>query len=149
MQKLFCYVDESGQDTKGDLFLVSVVIAEGDRKELRDDLERVEKKTGKGKRKWIRSRKTQWADYIRKVLRIPELKGRIYFARYQGRTEYLSTTLLTTARVITKHAEDDDKATVFVDGLPKSQTQWLGTELRHLRIRTQKVRGSGKRRAMH
>ncbi len=82
MQKLFCYVDESGQDTKGDLFLVSMVIVEGVKKELRDNLERVEKKTGKGKWKWIRSRKAQRADYMRAVLRIPELKRRIYFARY-------------------------------------------------------------------
>jgi len=31
MQKLYCYVDETGQDTKGKLFLVSVIITEPQR----------------------------------------------------------------------------------------------------------------------
>jgi hypothetical protein len=48
MQKLYCYTDETGQDTKGKLFLVSVVITE---KELKDKIEHtllsIERKTGK------------------------------------------------------------------------------------------------------
>ena len=28
MQKLYCYVDETGQNTEGDLFVVSIVLTE-------------------------------------------------------------------------------------------------------------------------
>ncbi|MBI2599976.1 hypothetical protein HYW43_03590 [Candidatus Daviesbacteria bacterium] len=33
-QKLYCYVDETGQDTQGELFIVSVVVAKNDREEI-------------------------------------------------------------------------------------------------------------------
>jgi len=41
MQKLYCYIDETGQDTKGKLFLVSIVIQEQEREELREKIERI------------------------------------------------------------------------------------------------------------
>jgi hypothetical protein len=43
MTKLYCYLDETGQDTEGDLFLVSVVITEQEREALREELVKVEK----------------------------------------------------------------------------------------------------------
>ena len=49
--------------------------------------------------------------------------------------------VLTTARAITEKASDEYKATIFVDGLQRSQIKWFGRELRHLSIRTKKVRG--------
>lgn len=33
-QKLYCYVDENGQDTKGDIFIVSIVVTGKERDEL-------------------------------------------------------------------------------------------------------------------
>ncbi len=34
IKKLYCYVDESGQDTKGDIFVVSVVVTDDNRDEI-------------------------------------------------------------------------------------------------------------------
>lgn len=34
MEKLYCSVDETGQDTKGELFLVSMVISKAEREHL-------------------------------------------------------------------------------------------------------------------
>jgi len=79
--------------------------------------------------------------YIRGILNIPVLKGKLNYAVYRHTTDFLPSTILTTARAITTHVEGDYKAVIFVDGLRKSQTQWFGKELRHLRIRTEKVRG--------
>ena len=42
-QKLYCYVDETGQDTKGAMFLVVVVITAEDPDALRTALERIER----------------------------------------------------------------------------------------------------------
>ncbi len=49
--KLFCYVDETGQHTYGALFVVSVVIAGKERDELFKICETIETKTGK-RTKW-------------------------------------------------------------------------------------------------
>ena len=48
MSKLYCYVDETGQDTEGRFFLVSVVVTGVERDEMRTWLETVEKESGKG-----------------------------------------------------------------------------------------------------
>ena len=42
-QKLYCYVDETGQDTKGKLFLVPVVITNSQKEKLRDKLNKIER----------------------------------------------------------------------------------------------------------
>ena len=141
MQKIYCYVDETGQDTLGEFFIVSVVVTDAEREELRDQLGELEQTTEKGMRKWMKTRREQRTAYIRGILKIPALKGKLNFATYRHTTEFLPRTVLTTARAITAYVERDYKAVVFVDGLRKSQTQWFGTELRHLRIRTEKVRG--------
>ena len=51
-QKLYCYVDETGQDTKGDLFLVALVVTGSERDELIREAERIEETSGKGLMKW-------------------------------------------------------------------------------------------------
>lgn len=47
MQRLFAYVDESGQDTNGTLFVVGVVILEDERDNILKELERIEDESGK------------------------------------------------------------------------------------------------------
>ena len=37
IHKLYCYVDESGQDTRGALFVVAAVVAAEDRERVRGD----------------------------------------------------------------------------------------------------------------
>lgn len=51
-KKLYCYVDETGQDTKGEIFVVSVIVAQKDRDEIMELLETIEQETGKKATKW-------------------------------------------------------------------------------------------------
>ncbi len=41
-QKLYCYVDETGQDTESQLFLVSVVVTEQEQEAFARELERIQ-----------------------------------------------------------------------------------------------------------
>jgi hypothetical protein len=53
MEKLFCYIDESGQDTEGAYFIVAVVISDQQAIQgLGRTLEQIEQQTTKGRRKW-------------------------------------------------------------------------------------------------
>jgi hypothetical protein len=54
-QKLYCYVDESGQDTEGELFIVAVVVATEERERLRKICTDIEANSRKGIRKWSKS----------------------------------------------------------------------------------------------
>jgi len=55
MQKFYCFVDESGQDTKGGIFIVTVVVLEEDREQVIRFCEDLEIQTRKGTQKWRRS----------------------------------------------------------------------------------------------
>mgnify|MGYP000732879227 CR=1 FL=1 len=48
-KKLYCYVDESGQDTKGALFFVSIILTRAENNNLREKLEKIEQQSDKGK----------------------------------------------------------------------------------------------------
>ena len=73
--KLYAYVDESGQDTQGALFVVAVVVAGSAREALRRRLHRIERLSGKRERKWTNTRPAQREAYIRQVLQVRELSG--------------------------------------------------------------------------
>ncbi len=147
MRKLYCYVDESGQDSMGEFFIVAVVIADAEHDELIKQLEGIEQTSRKGRRKWVQTRNQSKLAYIQSVLNLPALKGKLSYTLYDNVVDYLPRTVLATARVITTYAIEEYKAVIFVDGLPKSQTRWFGRELRHLRIKTEKVRGVRKEEA--
>ena len=140
-EKIYCYVDETGQDTQGDLFIVSVVITGRERDALVDLCERIERKTRKGRVKWIKVEYGRRLEYVRQILAEPVFRGKLNFALYHNTKDYLPRTVLTIARAITALDLNDYKASVLIDGLPRAQEKWVGIELRHLRIKIKKVRG--------
>ncbi|MEO8395960.1 MAG: hypothetical protein ABI700_23395 [Chloroflexota bacterium] len=52
MQKIYCYVDENGQETNGRIFVVAVVVIDGDPQAVAAQCEEFEHMSGKGKFKW-------------------------------------------------------------------------------------------------
>jgi len=46
--KLYAYVDESGQDTQGEFFVVSVVVLDADHEAILQQLEAIETRSRKG-----------------------------------------------------------------------------------------------------
>jgi hypothetical protein len=138
--KLYCYVDETGQDTMGEFFIVSVIVTGSDRDSLIEKLEAIERASGKGKVKWTKVRGHQRLAYIGAVLTAPAFKGTLYFSRYRETKSYMALTVLATAKAILT-ASPSQPATVYVDGLPKSRLRWFGSELRRLSVRTSGVVG--------
>ena len=146
-QYLYCYVDETGQDTDGQFFVVSVVISDSRRGELIAALEAIERRSGKGNVKWMKVRGGQRLAYISEVLGSPLFKGSMYFSRYTGTKAYMATTVMTTAHAILRARQSATPAVVYVDGLPKSRLRWFGVELRRLSIRTDKIVGVRRKEA--
>ena len=81
-QKLYAYVDESGQDTLGELFLVSVVVTGEAREGVRKQLGTSERVRGKQAKTWGKARRTERAAYLQSVFQLSELRGCIYYAHY-------------------------------------------------------------------
>ncbi len=139
-QKLYCYVDETGQDTYGKFFIVSVVITDSQREKLLARLEQIEKTSGKGNVKWIKSRPALRLAYIKAVLSDPIFKRTLHYVFSERSKKYMVLTVIATAQAVAT-APKHQVAAVYVDGLPKPRIRWFGTELRHLGVHTSKVVG--------
>jgi hypothetical protein len=140
-QKLYAYVDESGQDTKGVLFLVAVVVTGSELDALRRRLAEIERASGKRERKWSKTPRERRARYIERVIAVPELARRLYYSSYRGAQTYVDLTILSTAKALNTAAQGPCEATIFVDGLGRTERHCFAAGLRKLRITVRKVRG--------
>lgn len=131
-----------GQDTQGALFVVSVAVAKEDREELRQLLAEIEKTTGKGKTKWVNTRKQFKIAYLEKILILRTFRHKIFYSLSKETKTYREITLVTIASAITASKEEGEyEALVFIDGLQKSEVKKVATGLRKIGVRTEKVRG--------
>lgn len=140
-QKLYCYVDETGQDTAGDFFLVSVIIIGNDRDNLRRILLKIENESGKGIKKWTKATRKQRRLYMDKIISNEIFKDLIRFSHYSHYRSYVDLTILSTAKSILDTANNEYQATVYVDGLRHGERRAFTAGLRKLNVRVRQVRG--------
>ena len=148
MKKLYCYVDESGQDTLGRLFIVAVVVTDEQRDQLQRYLEQLEATSGKKKRKWTNTRLKEQQTYIEGLLPA-QVPARIYTKVYtvEGGS-YDELEVIAAAQALNLYREannigaDDYSVTIIIDGLAKTLVFRLGSELRKLGVRTRKIVGT-------
>lgn len=141
-EKFYCYVDESGQDTQGELFIVAVVVVTDEREQLRLVCTEIEAASHKGVRKWSKSNQERRLAYVEDVLRCQEFHGKLYFGLYQWTQDYLSATIQTIFTALSLSAMGKEfKATVLIDGLPRSTERTVALLLRRSGLLVQKVRG--------
>jgi len=140
MQKLYCYVDETGQDTKGKFFLVTVVILKKEQEIIKEKLEEIEKKSRKGIRKWFHTGQKRRENYLQQIIQSNLFKESIFYSKYENNA-YMDLTVLTTAKAILQKAKKPYQATILVDGLKKSERYGFSAGLRKLKIHVRKVRG--------
>ncbi|HEX8974471.1 MAG TPA: DUF3800 domain-containing protein [Patescibacteria group bacterium] len=141
-KKLYAYVDESGQDTKGLVFVVSVLVFEQEGENICNELEKIEKKSGKKNMKWNRSQHDCRKAYIEGILKLGILKGKIFFDMFSDTKKYIELTSFATAKAILKKTDDEEyKVTIFIDGFKKKEVEIFSRGLRDLRIKTKKIRG--------
>ena len=142
VKKLYCYVDETGQDTKGKFFLVAVVLEEKEDLEiLQSKLDEVEKSTKKNRLKWTKAPFKVRVEYLLRLADIRELKGSIFYSAYQDTKEYIPLTSLTIAKAVLSKEEDDYTVTIIIDGLKDREMQDVRKELKKLKINYRKIRG--------
>jgi hypothetical protein len=141
-EKLYCYVDETGQDTKGKFFIVSVVIAKNDRDEIVDFLELLEKQTKKYNRKWLKTPHRIKIAYIASIFQDKRFTNKIFYHRTKETLSYIEVTLNAIASSIDiARQQKKYKAAIFIDGLSRPSWRKTGSELRKRGILTEKIRG--------
>jgi hypothetical protein len=140
--RIYAYVDESGQDTRGALFVVAVVVVAETRDALRQQLQEIEHASHKQAKKWAKSRPRQREAYIRLLIRNAALAGRIYYSEFRDSRAYVDLMILATAKAVLARAEVPHRATITIDGLGRTERHRFAAGLRKLRIAVRKIRGA-------
>jgi len=148
VQKLYCYVDESGQDTvaqqgREPIFVVAVVVLEKNRDELAALCEDYEKVSGKGKFKWGRAKREERLRYLRLIFADHRLRDSLRFTVFSDvKKKFDDATLAAIARaVLWKIPKRPYAANVYIDGLAKAHRADYRRTLRYLGVSMGEVRG--------
>ena len=141
-QKLYAYVDESGQDTEGRMFVVSIVVLEQEREQIEKELQRIEETSGKRIKKWHKAPHDYRKAYFVGIIQSTVFRGSLFFETFTNSKKYIEMTSYATAKAILKKATSDNySATIFIDGFRKRELEIFIQGLRDLRIKRRKVRG--------
>ncbi len=149
MEKIFCRVDETGQDTKGQLFIVGVANVSNleQARNLAEQLEQEPLKQqrngrSKGLRKWVKLKDEEQIAYVRLLLATNAFKGGLFYKVYSDTTRFQECTVDATIQSIKIYLSGRiAKVDVRIDGLTESERQLYAKNLRKAGLRTDKVRG--------
>ena len=141
-QKLYCYVDETGQDINSEFFIVVAIISDKEQNLLRNELLEIESLVKIGQRKWRKSQFKRNKQYLQLVLKRKIGKGEIYFGHYKKPIPYFLPMLETLEKSILDKAEKNYKAIVYVDGIDKKKAAELTNALRLRKIKLEFVRSA-------
>lgn len=138
-KRLNLYVDESGQDTRGKLFVVAIVAVENSGA-LRQHCESFEKLSGKGRVKWRSAQRERRITYLQTVVSSASTLGTIlFYSVFRRTTDYDSATIDGLAKTISKLRVAGSQIYVYVDGLAKSKCHVYKTRLRQRSCPVKKV----------
>jgi hypothetical protein len=129
-KKLYCYVDETGQDTASEVFVVVAVVTEEQQDKLRDALLEIENDAGTGGRKWHKSRKARRLRYLGLVQERDIVPGGVFFGSYAKPLPYFFPFLEVIEGALKSKAERSYVARVFVDGIDRQKARELTNALR-------------------
>jgi hypothetical protein len=139
--RLYAYVDEYGQDTDGRLFVVGVVVTGTQRDAVFQELEALEKRSGKGRVKWRRAKPAYREAYIDGLTALSSLAESLFYVQFTQGKAYIDLTAEATARAVKTKAQGLYRVSISVDGLTRTEQQVFANSLRARGIGPRKIRG--------
>lgn len=130
-KKLYCYVDETGQDAGSKFFIVVSIVTESELQVLKSQLVDLEDEIKLGQKKWHKSRPLERENFLKQVVRRSMAAGEVYYAQFTKPLPFFLPLLETVEKAIKdKAGEQDYKAVVYVDGIDKKKAKELTGGLR-------------------
>lgn len=139
-EKLYCFVDESGQDTKGGFFVVTVVFTDNDLQAWYQTCQGFEQESGKTG-KWKKTTYPRRLKYIRLVIDSPLFVGRLAYVAYNDGQDYDTLKAIAIAKAVRFAGGDSDKA-IVIDGLRRREFRDWGKLIRKQGVEIWKVSGA-------
>jgi len=141
MQKLYCYVDETGQDTKSEFFIVVTVVSDKNQEQLRRQLSDIEEVAQTHQLKWHKTEQRRRIKYLSLILERNIAKELVYTARYQKPIPYFFPIIDVLEKAIKKAARGNYQARIYVDGIDRKKAMELTNALRATGISLRMVKG--------
>lgn len=142
MHKLFCYVDETGQDTvaqpgkKLAVFVVGVVLLDANQLHLEDVCVGYERQSGKGITPWHKAKYAFRLAYLRAVVTDKRFTGTLYYQVFGQPTKTFFDTYTLQAIANTIGSDKFNDVTcikeIYVDGLTRAKQSAYAVELRRM-----------------
>jgi hypothetical protein len=139
-RKIYCYVDESGQDARSDFFVVVSIVSHDDQQVLRGKLLKLERESGLGQKKWRGSRSPERESFLLEVAEKNIAAESIYYGYYKKPLVYPAALLESLSLAIQIAAPKDYRSTVYVDGITEVSARQLTSGLRLMGIKADHVR---------
>ncbi len=130
MQKLSCYVDETGQDPTSDFFIVVAVVSEKDQEMLRRQLTDVEDAAQTHHLKWHKTAHQRRMRYLSLLLEKKIAAGDVYFGHYRKPIPFFFPMIYVTEKAIKTVASESYRVSVHVDGIDQYKAKQLTNALR-------------------
>ena len=143
-RKFYAYVDESGQDTKGKFFVLSVLILENNRELISKKLKEIEKQSKKQNIKWSKAYFKFRKKYMEEILKSNFLKETLFFEIFKNGKSYLKFTAQATCKAILNKTKNiiDYKTTIYIDGFNQAELEKFSNELKKQQLKSaRKLRG--------
>lgn len=141
-QKLYCYVDESGQDAGSRFFVVVAVLVFAEQRiTLQDKLVVMEDAAQTGRRKWNNLRHNRRLAYLNSLLNQNIGNKKVFFARYKKPIPYFFPVIEILEKSINQVGDNYLTARVYVDGINKTVARALTNALRSRGISLNMIRG--------
>ncbi|NJM41627.1 MAG: DUF3800 domain-containing protein [Anaerolineae bacterium] len=147
-QKIYCYVDESGQDTSAQtsrtqIFVVAVTVVDKERDELERLCEQYEAISKKGKFKWGKANRIARHRYLKLVFADDRFKKALRYVVFGDvKKQFDVTTIKAIARAVLWDKPKFPYAVlVYVDGLSRDKRHSYSAGLRDLGVSLYQIRG--------
>lgn len=138
-----CFADESGQDTKGKVFVVcTAIILSANTQEISERLIQIENESGKLK-KWYEIGDKRRHKYIQLLLKNNILKDvHIFYSIYSNKQDYLQLVGSHVAKAVLSFTGDQKYlAKIFIDKTDKKTMNLLKREIKLFHIKYRKIKG--------
>ncbi len=140
-ERIDLYIDESGQHTGGQSFIVAG-IAVGDSDKFRQFCTSLERTSRKGLAKWGKANKDNRLIYLRTIVSNDRFRDILLFSYvFQETKDYVGATIRAIDLAVASLHPSTSPVHVYIDGLVKTQYKVYKNRLRKLGCRVEKVRG--------
>jgi hypothetical protein len=140
-KKLYCFVDETGQDTGSQVFVVVAVIVTSNIETVRQRLEELEKYTKIGVIKWHKSNYKFRIEFLEEFLRQDNEDLYIYFLKVKKPVFYWLPTIEVLQKSIPNHSGSKTQVIICVDGLDKFSSKKYTNALRSKDLKIKLAKG--------